>query len=124
MSDEPKNNAEQPVWHIGVIFAAACLLFAVLAVIVKFSVATPAIDADRDATISKSLAEIRKTENASLETAGWADQSRGIVRLPIETAMQLAAKQSAEETRKDLIARAGKAAAPAPKVAPKPSQFE
>lgn len=105
---------------------AACLLFAALTVIVKFSVAAPAIDADRDVVISKSLNEIHKTENVALENAGWADQSRGIVRLPIETAMRLTADawQNPVQARADLIARAEKAAAPAPKVAPKPSQFE
>ena len=124
MNDERKINSEQPVWHIGVVFFAACLLFAGLTAVIKFSATTPAIDADRGAAISKSLAELQKAESTALDSAGWIDQSRGIVRLPTETAMQLVAKQSAENLRKDLIARAEKAAAPAPKTAPKPSQFE
>jgi hypothetical protein len=117
---------EKPVWHFGIIFVAACFLFVALVVVVKLSVPVPAIDADRAALRSKALAEIRAAEVKSLETPGWIDQDRNIVRLPIETAVQLysqAAKNPAA-ARANLIARAAKAAAPAPKVAPKPSAFE
>jgi len=50
-----------------------------------------------------------------------------LVRLPIETAMQVAATewQDPAKARADLIARAEKAAAPAPTNAPaKPNKFE
>ena len=117
---------EKPVWHLGILFAVACLLFVVLTAIVKFSVSVPAVDADRAALRSKALADLRATEAAALSTAGWVDQDRGIVRLPIETALQLSEKaaQDPAAARADLIARAAKAAAPAPKTAPKPSAFE
>ena len=117
---------EKPVWHFGVIFVAACFLFVALVVVVKFSVSVPAIDADRAAVRSKALAEIRATEATALTTAGWVDQDRGIVRLPVETALQLSEKaaQNPAAARADLIARAAKAAAPLPKTAPKPSAFE
>ena len=54
------------------------------------------------------------------------DQDRQIVRLPIDVAMQITVQewQNADNGRADLIARAAKAAAPLPKVAPKPSAFE
>jgi hypothetical protein len=54
------------------------------------------------------------------------DKDRGIVRLPIETAMQLSetAAKNPAAGRADLMARAEKAAAPLPKAAPKPSAFE
>ena len=102
------------------------VIFAVLAVAVKLFVSVPALDADRAAVLAKALAEIRVTENASLNNAGWIDQSRGIVRLPIETAVQLAARawQNPASARADLTARAEKAAAPAPKAPEKPSAFE
>jgi hypothetical protein len=109
---------------IGIIIAS--VIFAVLAVAVKLFVSVPALDADRTAVLAKALAEIRVTENASLNNAGWIDQSRGIVRLPIETAVQLAARawQNPASARADLTARAEKAAAPAPKAPEKPSAFE
>ena len=117
---------EKPVWHFGVIFIGACLLFVVLVVVVKLAVPVPAIDADRAALRSKALADIRAAEATGLNTAGWVDQDRGIVRLPIETALQLSksAAQNPAAARGDLMARAAKAAAPLPKTAPKPSAFE
>ena len=109
---------------IGVLLVS--VLFAVLAVAVKLSVAAPAIDADRNAARAKALAEIRAVETASLNSTAWVDQSRGIVRLPIATAEQLAAQawQNPAAARADLTARAEKAAAPAPKAPEKPSAFE
>lgn len=119
-----ETNNEKPVWHFGINFVVAALLFAVLVTIVKFATAVPAIDADRGAVRAKALAEIQAVEARSISTVGWADEARGIVRLPIETAMQIVAGKSPAAVRADLIARAEKAAAPAPKVAPKPSAFE
>jgi hypothetical protein len=117
---------EKIVWHFGINFVVACLLFVALVVGVKLLVPVPAINADRAAVRAKALAEIRATEATALGTAGWVDQDRGIVRLPIETAMQLSAKaaQNPAAARADLITRAAKAAAPLPKTAPKPSAFE
>ena len=109
---------------IGIIIAS--VIFAVLAVAVKLFVSAPAIDADRAAVLSKALTEIHAAENTSLNNAGWIDQSRGLVRLPIETAVQLAAQawQHPASARADLNARAEKAAAPLPKAPEKPSAFE
>lgn len=107
-------------------FVLALVVFIALIALVKFSVCVPDIDADRGATIGKALVEVRKGEATALANPGWVDEQRGIVRLPIETAMQLAASQWQDpaRARADLIARAEKAAAPAPKAAPKPSKFE
>ena len=107
-------------------FIVASLMFIALAVVVKFSVQVPAIDADRNAARAKALAEIRATEGKSLNTAGWIDQSRGIVRLPIETAIQEAAQawQNPAQARADLISRQENASKPAPVAPTKPSAFE
>jgi len=117
-------NNEKIVWHFGVNFVVACFLFVALVAIVKFSVSVPAIDADRAALRAKALAEIRATEATALTTPGWIDQDRNIVRLPIETAMQIYAGKNPAAARADLISRAERAAAPLPKTAPKPSAFE
>ena len=116
----------KPVWHFGIIFIGACFLFVALVVGVKLSVPVPAINADRAAIRAKALAEIRAAEATALNTPGWVDQDRGLVRLPIATALQLSesAAKNPAAARADLIARAAKAAAPAPKTAPKPSAFE
>ncbi|HEY5296906.1 MAG TPA: hypothetical protein VIK59_03185 [Verrucomicrobiae bacterium] len=107
-------------------FMAASVIFIALVVIVKFSVKVPAIDADRAATISKALFEIRTNEIASLNNTGWVDQQRGIVRLPIDTAIQMVERnwQNPMNARADLISRAEKANAPLPKQPAKPNPFE
>ncbi len=123
MNHENVNRASGAV--IG--FVIAFMIFIALIAIAKFSIAVPAIDADRDATISKSLTEIRKMENNALNNPGWVDQSHGIVRLPIETAMQITAQQwqNPAQARADLIARQEKLNAPAPtNAAPKANPFE
>jgi hypothetical protein len=107
-------------------FMAGSVIFAVLVVAVKFLVNVPAIDADRGAAISKALFDIRTNEVASLNSTGWADKPRSIVRLPIETAIQMTERnwQNPAQARADLIAREEKASLPAPKVAPKPNAAE
>ena len=117
---------DKPVWHFGINFIVACLLFIALGVMVKLSVSVPPINADRAALRSKALADIRAAEATGLNTPGWVDRDRGLVRLPIETAMQIyeQAAQNPEAARADLIARAEKAAAPQPRQPPKPNPFE
>lgn len=107
-------------------FIVASVVFAVFVVAVKLLVNVPAIDADRAAIISKTFVEMHTNEIASLENVGWADKPRSIVRLPIETAIQMIERnwQNPAQARADLIARAENAAKPAPKVAPKPNPAE
>ena len=98
-------------------------IFAVVTVAVKLNVPVPAVDADPAVARTRALAEIRALEEKSLATPAWLDQSRGLVRLPIETAMQLAAQPGldAAAARAGLKARLEKSVAP---VAAKPSAFE
>lgn len=107
-------------------FIIASVVFVVLAVIVRFAATVPAIDADRGAALASALFEIRTNEEVSLSSAAWINRSRGIVRLPIETAMQMTAQewQNPAQGRADLIARAQKAAAPPPKPAATANPFE
>ena len=104
----------------------ASVIFAGLAVVVKVAVAVPDIDADRADARSQALVEIRTNETACLANVGWADEARGLVRLPIDSAIRIAAQkwQNPAAARADLNARAEAAAAPAPAAAPKPSAFE
>ena len=108
-------NRERTVWPAGLLFIAGCFLFAVLAVKVRLSVPVPAVDADRAAVRSKALAEIRAAENQALNQAGWIDRSRGLVRLPIEVAMQITERegQNPVAERSNLLARVEKANSPA-----------
>jgi len=102
------------------------VVFAVVVVALKLTLSVPAIDADRAAERIKALAEIHLAEEISLSTPAWIDQSRGTVRLPIDTALQLAAQQwrNPAAARAELTARQEKASAELPKAPEKPSAFE
>jgi hypothetical protein len=97
---------------IGLIFGS--VIFAFITVGIKLTVPAPANDADRAAGRSKALAEIRAAEDISLNHPAVIDAKRGIVRLPIETAMALAAQmwQNPSAARAGLNSRAEKAVAP------------
>lgn len=119
----PEPNIERPVWHIGAAFLIACFLFAGFVFWVRHVHSFPAINADQAALRAKDLAEIRAAEAEALKNPGWIDQSRGIVRLPIDVAMKLAAQEWADpaKARADLMAREEKASAPAPKAPAAPA---
>ncbi len=125
-STDPGITRERPVWHIGLGFLVASLLFAAFALWLKCASPAPAIDADRAAERAKDLADIRATEAQALDHPGWIDQSRGVVRLPIAVALQMAAQawQNPAQARADLIAREAKATGPAPVAPAKPNLFE
>jgi hypothetical protein len=119
-------NNERTVWPVGIAFLIACLLFAAIVVTVKYSVPVPAIDADRAAVRAKALAEIRAAEAQALNHPGWIDENRGLVRLPIDVAMQITERewQNPAAARSNLMARVEKATAPAPPAPAKPNPFE
>jgi hypothetical protein len=101
-------------------------IFAALAVALVFTLKAPAINAERGAERAKALAEVRLTEEKALTTAAMLDAQRGLVRLPVERAMQLAAEawKNPAAARADLIARVEKATAELPKAPAQPSAFE
>ncbi len=105
-------------------FIIAVVFFVIIAVGVKLSLKAPPVDADQGDKVTKALADLRASEDKALNTAGWVDQQRGIVRIPIETAIQQAAGKDAAEIREYLKERAEKAAAPARAAPAQPSKFE
>ena len=112
-----ETNTTRTVWHVGLGFVIVSFLFAGLVLWVRAAVSVPAIDADRAALRAKDLAEIRATEAKDLNNPGWVDQQRGIVRLPIDMAMKIAAQewQNPVAARSNLIARENLATRPLPK---------
>ncbi len=81
----------------------------------------------RAAERAKALGELRATEADALTHAAWLDQPRGVVRLPIDTAMKLVEHEwgsNPAAARSNLVARVKKANAPLPKAPEKPSAFE
>jgi len=87
---------------------------------------TPPLNANRAAERAAALKELRATEADALNTVAWIDQGKGIVRLPIEDAKNLAQKkwQDPAAARADLISREEKASFVPPPPPPKPSAFE
>ena len=81
---------------------------------------------DRVAVRKKALAELRAQEGEELNTYGWLDQGKGIVRLRIEDAMRWVERewQNPVAARSNLIARVEKATAAPPPAPAKPSVFE
>ena len=122
----PEMTSERPVWHVGLGFVVASLLFAALVLLLKCATPAPAIDANRAAERARNLSEIRALETQALDNAGWIDRQRGLVRLPLDVAMQITAQewQDPAAARTNLINREEKAVAPAPVVPAKPSAFE
>ena len=89
--------------------------------VLKLTVTAPDIDGDRGEARTKALAEISAAEDKALTTLSLADRQRGIVHLPIESALKLAAQKwpDAAAARADLAARVDKATATV-----KPVSFE
>ena len=119
-------NHERNFGPIAAGFVIASLLFAAILVAVRFSTVVPAVDASRAAVRVKALADIRAAEAQALDHPGWIDENRGLVRLPIDVALQITERewQHPAAARSNLAARVEKATAPAPSAPAKPSAFE
>jgi hypothetical protein len=120
------NNSRRPAWPILVAVIGACLIFALLVAETKKHTQPPPVDEGRAALRAKALAELHAADADLLNTAGWVDQPKGIVRLPIDEAMKLAEREwrNPAQARSNLIARVEKATALPPKAPEKPSPFE
>ena len=102
------------------------LIFAALVWAMQRYTQPPPLGEDRVAVRKKALADLRASEASELESYGWVDQAKGVVRLPIAAAMQLALRdwQNPAAARSNLVARVEKATAAPPAAPAKPSQFE
>ena len=124
MSTQPARERAWLAYVIGIL--GAFLIVATLVWAMQRYTQAPPLGQDRIAVRKKALADLRAAEATELGTYGWVDQTKGVVRLPIVDAMQLALRewQNPAAARSNLISRVGKATAvPAPAPA-KPSQFE
>jgi hypothetical protein len=103
-----------------------CLIFAALVWKMRQYTTPPPLGAQRAAERAKALGELRDAEAQALNTVGWVDQAKGVVRLPIADALKLAESraQNPAKAHADLIARVEKATALPPKAPEKPSAFE
>jgi len=120
------NNGQRRVWPGALAALGASLIFVALVWAMKYYTTPPPLGAERSAERAKALAELRAAEADALSNAGWLDQPKGIVRLPIAEAMKVTARewQDPVQARSNLIGRMEKATAPPPKAPEKPSPFE
>ena len=76
----------------------------------------------------KSVVALKRggAEETALTTYDWQDKGKGLIRLPIDRAMELAIVKwkNPAAARSNLISQIDKASAPAPKAPEKPSAFE
>src|SRR5437588_6599469 len=122
MNSEPVQERSIFPALIGIVGALLIVLILVLAM--KHYTEPAPLNEKRASERAKALADLRALEHEELTTAGWLDQAKGIVRLPIEDAMNLVEREwrNPAAARSNLLARVQKAyPPPAP---PPPSQFE
>lgn len=111
------------------VYAIAILgSFLIMAALVKImqNKTSSAIGSDRAEERRKNLINVRAETDQALKNYAWQDQGKGLVRLPIERAMEVSLQewQNPKAARSNLITRVEKATAPAPKAPEKPSEFE
>jgi hypothetical protein len=72
------------------------------------------------------LREVKDAEATLTSTYAWQDQAKGIVRLPVQRALELVLQewQNPSAARSNLIARVETATAPPPKAPEKPNPYE
>jgi hypothetical protein len=112
MNDTPDNRMKVA---INAIAAGGMLLILAALIWVMYHVAPPPrVDEAHWAERKRNLAELNAQNLDLLENYGWIDQNKGVVRLPIERAIELSIKewQNPAVARSNLIARADFAAPP------------
>ena len=124
MNPEPTNSRSGLIF--GVAIVGAFLIVVVLVLAMKHYTTPPPLGAERAQTRAQALRELRAAENEALNTIGWVDPSKGIVRLRIEDALKMVERdwRNPAEARSNFIARVEKANAVPPKAPEKPSPFE
>ena len=124
MSSQPARDRTGLAYVIGIL--GSLLIVAALVWAMQHYTQPPPLGEDRIAVRKKALADLRAAEATELESYGWVDQGKGVVRLPIAHAMKLALRQWQDPAaaRSNLIARVEKATAVPPPPPAKPSPFE
>jgi hypothetical protein len=102
----------------------AFLVVALLVWAMKLYTRPAPLDAARAGERRKALAELRAANEAGLNRYGWVDQSKGLVRLRIDRAIELTLEEykNPAAARSNLTARAIAANPPPPP--PAPNKYE
>jgi len=110
---------------VAVILTTILLVAFLVRQMVKYTHPAP-VGAERAAARAKDNAQIRQDSSAALQNYGWADQAKGLARLPIDEAMKMTVQgyQKPADFRKDMLTRVDKANVAPPKAPEKPNQYE
>jgi hypothetical protein len=116
--------SQRTISFLGIL--GAFLVVVVLIAAMKHYTRPAPLNAARIEERKKALADIRAEDAKGLNNYEVIDAGKGVVRLKIDRAVELTleAYKNPAAARSDLIARAEKASAPAPKAPEKPNQFE
>jgi hypothetical protein len=107
------------------VIGALLIIVALVWTMQRYSRPAP-LGEDRALARAKALKEMRAAEAEALSTPAILDPVKGIVRLPITNAMELALQlyQNPAAGRSNLMERVAKANVAPPKAPEKPSEFE
>jgi hypothetical protein len=125
MNSEPQPERSGLAYVVTVLGAFLIVAFLVWAML--HYTQPPPLGEDRAVVRAKTLAELRAAETEALDTVGWVDPAKGLVRLRIEDAMKWVETEWSRNpvaARSNLSSRVEKATAPPPRQPEKPSQFE
>jgi hypothetical protein len=102
------------------------LIVAFLISLMRSYVKAPAVNETRNEERAKNLADVQAATEPLLTTYDWQDQTKGIIRVPVDQAMKLVLEewQNPAAGRSNMLARAAKAFFVPPKAPEKPSKFE
>ena len=111
------NKARIAAYFVGI--AGTLLIVGALAWLIIQKTRPVGVDQARVELRTKNLAEMRALDKAALETYGWVDQTKGLVRLPVDRAMEMtiALWQNPSAARSNLLGRIEKATAKPPREA-------
>ena len=120
MNAEPVRERSRLAYAVAIL--GSFLIVAALVWAMRHYTQPAPLGAQRAAERARALAELRASEAEALNTVGWIDQSKGLVRLRIEDAMALVERawQNPPAARSNLLERVAKANPPPPKPAPSP----
>jgi hypothetical protein len=102
------------------------LVMALLVALMRHYTAAPSLSEDRAAERMKILADFKAANAPLLDKYDWQDKDKGIVRIPVDRAKELVLEewQNPAVAHSNLMERAAKAFAPAPKPPEKKNEYE
>lgn len=113
-------------WSYALAAAVALGIVGVMVWATRRVMTPPPLNAERVAERYKALAEVRETAHQVLTTPAWINRDKGIVRLPVEVAMQVVEREWRHPAlaRSNLIERVRAAYAKPPPPPAEPSPYE